>query len=144
MNLLVQIGDLVLEDEDSAIPSVLDLARNLLRATGVATYHVSSNSPNYVLNGSLPAEFPEIIPASSIGHLAKFTYWKLGQRTKNDLHKSARAADLEVLHTTLIGEPNAWVGLLVVGWENAVDVPEDSEPLAQVIGSFTHVATGFL
>jgi len=141
MNLLVQIGNLVLEEEDAAIPSVLDLARNLLRATCVATYHVSSNSPNYVLNGSLPAEFPENIPASSIGHLTKFTFWKLGQRTKNDLHKSARAADLEVLHTTLIGEPNAWVGLLVVGWENAVDVPEDSEPLAQVIGSFTHVAT---
>lgn len=141
MHLLVQIGNLVLEDEDGAIPSVLDLARNLLRATCVATYHVSPNSPNYVLNGSLPAEFPENMPTSSIGHLAKFTTWKLGQRTKNDLHKSARAADLEVLHTTLIGEPNAWVGLLVVGWKNAVDVPEDSEPLAQVIGSFTHVAT---
>ena len=140
MELLVQIGNLVLEDEEAAIPSILNLARNLLRSACVATYRVSPNSPNYVLNGTLPAEFPENIPASAIGHLAKFTHWKLGQRTQNDLHKSARAADLEVLHTTLIGEPNAWVGLLVVGWENAVDVPEDSEPLAQIVGSFTHVA----
>jgi two-component system sensor histidine kinase AtoS len=140
LDTLAQISTMMIEDAIGSLPIALELARKPLVATYTAMYRVSPTSPDYVIEGTLPPDFPEIIPAASLGHPTLFDDWKRGQRPAHALHKSARAANLQALRTVLIGSDNAWVGLLVVGWSDGESVPDDVEPLSNVIANLLHTA----
>ncbi len=66
---LLEISDLILSGGEAALPTVLDLGRELIQASSVGLYRLSSSSPDYVLHGVLPAEFPEFLPSAALGSM---------------------------------------------------------------------------
>ena len=137
---LIHISRLIIDEMVTSFPSVLDLAGRLLCSTSTALYRVSASSPSYILEGSLPSDFPETLPGTSFTPLQRVTLWTLGQRTEHILHKAARSSNFYALHTALIGDPTAWVGMLVVGWQNENDIPDDSDLLISLITNICHLA----
>jgi two-component system sensor histidine kinase AtoS len=137
---LVHMSALIIDEMHAALPNALTLAESLLCASFVGLYRVSSASPDYVLDGPLPSEFPKILPASALTHLQQAGIWKLGQRPEHVLHKAARASGLGALNTSLIGIHTAWVGVLVVGWDDLEAIPYDAEQLMDVIANLCHAA----
>ncbi|HEY45774.1 MAG: hypothetical protein AMJ88_00575 [Anaerolineae bacterium SM23_ 63] len=137
---LIHISSLIIDEMITSFPSVLDLARRLLCATSTALYRVSVSSPSYILEGSIPSDFPETLPGTSFSPLQRVTLWTLGQRPEHVLHKAARSSNFGALHTVLIGDPAAWVGLLVVGWQDEDDIPDDTDLLLSLIANICHLA----
>ena len=137
---LAQMADILRQGATSALPTGLALARQLLRATAVAVYRVSPSSPDYILDGALPAEFPATIPSPALKPLHRQTTWKLGERPAHLLHKAARAAGLAALQTCPLGTTTAWVGALVVGWRDPEDIPADSAALMEVVSGLCDAA----
>ena len=140
LDTLSQISNLILDEMVAALPSALDLAKRLLCASWIGLYRLSASTPDYILDGSLPPEFPQSLPASEIVPFHRTSQWYLGQRPEFPLHKSARAAGFGALQTSLVGDPTAWVGLLVVGWQNQAAIPDYSDLLMSVIANLCHVA----
>lgn len=137
---LVQMSALIIDDLVAGLPSALNFAERLLCASLIGIYRVSATSPDYVLDGTLPLEFPKTIPASALDNLQRISIWKLGQRPEHVLHKAARTSGHDVLQTSLIGTHTAWVGVLVVGWDNLDAIPDDAEQLLLVISNLCHAA----
>jgi PAS domain S-box-containing protein len=137
---LIHISKLIIDEMVTSFPSVLDLAKRLLCSTFTALYRVSASSPSYILEGSLPSDFPETLPGTSFSPLQRVTLWTLGQRPEHILHKAARSSSLGALQTALIGNPAAWVGLLVVGWQDEDDIPDDTDLLISLIANICHLA----
>ena len=137
---LIHISKLIIDEMVTSFPSVLDLANRLLCSTFTALYRVSASSPSYILEGSLPSDFPETLPGTSFSPLQRVTLWTLGQRPEHILHKAARSSSLGALQTALIGDPTAWVGLLVVGWKDEDDIPDDTDLLISLIANICHLA----
>jgi two-component system sensor histidine kinase AtoS len=137
---LIQISTRIIDDMITSFPSVLDMAKRLLNSSSTALYRVSASSPSYILEGSLPSDFPETLPGSSFSPLQRTTHWSLGQRSEHVLHKAARASGLSALQTALIGDPAAWVGLLVVAWQDEDMIPEDTDLLISLIANMCHLA----
>jgi len=137
---LLQISDLILSGGEAALPVVLDLGRELVQASSVGLYRLSSSSPDYVLHGVLPAEFPEFLPAAALGSMPESTVWALGQRPEFELQKAARAAELAQMRTALIGDEGAWIGLLVAGWKDAGELPDEVGLLIEVLANMCHAA----
>ncbi|HEY42519.1 MAG TPA: PAS domain-containing protein [Anaerolineae bacterium] len=140
LDTLVQISALIIEEMVTSFPSVLDLAKRLLCSSSSALYRVSASSPSYILEGSLPPDFPETLPGTSFSPLQRTTHWSLGQRSEHILHKAARASGFAALQTALIGDPAAWVGLLVVGWQDEDVIPDDTDLLISLIANLCHLA----
>ena len=140
LDTISQISTLILDEMVAALPSALDLAKRLLSASWIGLYRLSASKPDYILDGSLPPEFPQTIPASDIIPFHRTSPWYLGQRPEFPLHKSARAAGFGALQTSLVGDPTAWVGLLVVGWQNQDTIPDYSDLLMSVIANLCHIA----
>ncbi|UCF60558.1 MAG: PAS domain-containing protein [Anaerolineaceae bacterium] len=136
---MINISRLIIDEMVTSFPSVLDLARRLLCSSSTALYRVSASSPSYILEGSLPHDFPETLPGASFSPLQRITLWTLGQRPDHELHKAARSSNFGALHTALIGDPAAWVGLLVVGWEDEDDIPDDTDLLISLIANICHL-----
>jgi PAS domain S-box-containing protein len=129
-----------LEFGDEALPNILNMTRQLLSASYVSIYRGSASKPDYIIEGSLPPEFPEHLNPTFLADLPRITSWTLGQRPNHDIQRAARAAELMSLQTALIGQENAWVGLLVIGWETDAEAPPDSEQLVEIVASLCHSA----
>jgi PAS domain S-box-containing protein len=140
LHALLRITDRILEEGEPALPTVLSYAREMLHAAYAAIYRLSPSSPDYMLLGTLPPEFPEFLPAAALGTLPKTTAWTLGQRPEIELQKAARAAEIAHLRSALIGEPDAWIGLLVVGWDEPDKLPAEAGGLLEMIANLCHVA----
>jgi PAS domain S-box-containing protein len=140
LHTVLKITDCILDQGESALPTVLSYAREMFHASHTALYRVSPSSPDYILLGSLPAEFPEFLQASALGTLPKATAWTLGQRPEIELQKAARAAEIAHLRTALVGEQDAWIGLLVVGWDEAEELPAEVGALIETIANLCHVS----
>jgi len=140
LHTLLHITDRILEEGEPALPTVLSYAKEMLHAAYTAMYRLSPSSPDYMLLGSLPAEFPEFLPSSALGVLPKTTAWTVGQRSEIELQKAARAAEIAHLRTALIGEQDAWIGLLIVGWDEADHLPAEAGALIETIANLCHVA----
>jgi two-component system sensor histidine kinase AtoS len=143
LDTLIHISRLIIDEMVTSFPSVLDLARRLLCSTSAALYRVSATSPSYILEGSLPSDFPETLPGTSFSPLQRVTLWTLGQRPEHTLHKAARSSNYGALHTALIGDPAAWVGLLVIGWQDENNIPDDADLLISLIANICHLAILF-
>ena len=129
-----------LEYGDQAVAAILDMTAQLLSARYVAVYRGSASNPDYMIEGSLPPEFPEHLGPEIPAELPAITSWTLGQRASHELQRAARAAELQSLQTALIGTENARIGLLVIGWDSENEPPADSLQLIEIIASLCHSA----
>jgi PAS domain S-box-containing protein len=137
---IAQMSALILDGTVAAIPSVLELAAKLLRASYVGLYRVSPTAPEYILSGSLPSPFPKSLPAAELGPLQRNASWSRGQSPEHQLHKAARETGSALLLTTLTGSPTAWIGVLVSGWRDPKAIPSDAEPVMRSIARLCHIA----
>ncbi len=129
-----------LEFGDTALPDILDMTRQMMSASYVSMYRGSADHPDYLIQGAFPAEFPEHLAPSIVAELPSITTWSLGQRPSHELQRAARAAELESLETALIGHDNAWIGMLIIGWEAGNKPPADSEQLLKIVARLCHNA----
>lgn len=125
--------------EGADLTESLKQAKQLLLADSIGVYYASATKPEYIRIGALSSDFPPSLPPSEIQGQPRSDEWVVGQRPAPALHKAARAADLSVLRTLAIGEPDAWNGLLVVGWRERELVPTDAPSLMEIISSLIHV-----
>ena len=137
---LARMADLLQEGAASAVPTALSLARSMLRASTTGVYRVSPAAPDYLAEGSLPAEFPASLPAAALRPFRTSSQWLLGQRPAHALQKAARASGHEVLLTAPLGTSTAWVGVLVAGWRDPAGVPSDAPALMEVVASLCDAA----
>ncbi len=137
---LENITNLILTGGTSALPTVLELCLDPLCASYTAIYRLSATSPDYFIEGTLPPEFPESVPAAEIGNLQTLTSWSLGQRSEGQLQRAARTAELTHLKTVLIGDDSAWIGIFIVGWKEEIALSPDIDPLIRTIANLLHTA----
>jgi len=124
---LVALSSLLLDPSERSLPATLELCRPLVSATYLGLYRVSASSPDFILEGPMPDAFPSRLPASAIDGLRPATAWSMGHRTEHALQKSARACGISSLLTAPLGSSAACVGVLVAGWRDHADMPEDAE-----------------
>ncbi len=139
-NILMEISDLAIESGPSTLPQVLSHINAMLSASHTAMYRVDPDGPAYVLVGSLPPSFPELLEDSVVGTLQRHASWSLGQRPEHELERAARAAEIRHLRTTRIGDESGWVGLLVVCWEEELVEDESIEIIMQVAANLCHAS----
>ncbi|MBN2555966.1 MAG: PAS domain-containing protein [Anaerolineales bacterium] len=140
---LSAISSVLLEDSIQALPSALNLSLKVLGAEYAGIYRISATSPDYSLSGLLPPAFPSSLPLKAITVLTRTTEWKLGMRPEHELHRAARTAGLGYLRTALIGDENAWIGMLVIGWEQQDSQPPFTPALMDIIANLCHAAILF-
>ena len=137
---LENITNLILTGGTSALPTALEFCQDPLCASYTAIYRLSATSPDYFIEGVLPPEFPESVPAAEIGNLQTLTSWSLGQRPEGELQRAARTAELTHLKTALIGDDSAWIGIFIVGWKDEIVLSPDIDPLIRIIANLLHTA----
>lgn len=137
---LAAISSLLMEDSVNAIPTALKLAIKVFGAAYAGMYRISPSTPDYVLNGLLPKAFPASLPLKAITVLSRTGAWKLGMRPDHELHRAARTAGLGYVRTALIGSENAWIGILVVAWEEEDNLPPFVETLMEILANLCHAA----
>jgi two-component system sensor histidine kinase AtoS len=140
LNLLMEISDLAIESGAATLSLVLERIKAMLSASHAGMYQVAPTTPEYTLAGILPPEFPERVDDSVIGTLPHHSRWSIGQRPEHELERAARAAEIRHLRTTRIGDESAWVGLLVVCWEDELVDEDEIETIMQVAANLCHAA----
>ncbi len=138
VNTLVAISSLLLEDREECLEAALELGRSLLGASVIGLYRVSPTGPDYLREGPLPEEFPALLPTNAIDLLRPVTVWSLGSRTEHVLQKSARAAGLQCLRTSPLGSSAAWIGVLVAGWRDQNDMPDEAGRWMAFLANICH------
>ncbi|MBF8256670.1 MAG: hypothetical protein HW375_1577 [Anaerolineales bacterium] len=113
---LRSLAELLLQPKADALQEILPAARDLLIADAVGIYAVSPSGPEYLLQGSLPADFPAFLPAGALDALPQPTQWTLGQRPDHPLYRAGRSAGFVTLRTAPLGTATAWIGMLVAAW----------------------------
>jgi two-component system sensor histidine kinase AtoS len=140
LSLLMEISDLAIESGASTLSLVLERINAMLSASHTGMYQVAATGPEYTLVGTLPPEFPEQVEDSIIGTLPRHSCWSIGQRPEHELQRAARSAEIRHLRTTRIGDESAWVGLLVVCWEDELVDEDEIETIMQVASNLCHAA----
>ncbi|HSR47274.1 MAG TPA: ATP-binding protein [Anaerolineales bacterium] len=137
---LTELTHLLLDHEGGGFAAIVPVARELLAADGVGIYAVSSSGPEYLLQGSLPADFPPSLPAGALDALPQATHWSLGQRPDHPLFRAGRSAGFTTVRTAPLGTATAWVGMLVAGWRQTEFIPDDVEDLMALLADIAHAA----
>jgi PAS domain S-box-containing protein len=140
LSTLASMTQEALDFGSQALPGILEMTKQLMSAAYVSIYRGSPGNPDYLIKGALPAEFPEKIAPAELSELPQVTSWSLGQRPNYELQRAARAAKLQSLQTARVGQENAWVGLLVIGWEEESDPPPEAEHLIEIVANLCHNA----
>jgi two-component system sensor histidine kinase AtoS len=117
---------------------LLGLSQAALSAAALGLYRVSADAPSYYLVGNLGPEFPQLLDLASLEPFRKASAWNRGQRPQLALQRAARAANLAVLHTAPLGGPDIWIGVLVAGWREAGEVPEEAAALTELMAQLVH------
>jgi PAS domain S-box-containing protein len=138
LQLLAKLSNMLEEGVIADLDQTLLQAAQILGATNVALYRVSPTSPDYQLEGELPAEFPRSLPASELGPMGPSSTWSLGNRPDRVLQRAARVAKMEFLRTASLGEPRAWVGILVACWKEKAQAPREAEALMSILANLCH------
>jgi PAS domain S-box-containing protein len=135
---LARLTQVLLEGETSAIASFLEAAQSLLGTSHTGLYRVSPSGPDYVLEGSLPEQFPDRLPASEMRPIPRTEQWARGKRASHPLHKAAKASGFQALHTIAIGTSKAWIGILVAAWQDQGLIPVEIDALMTVVANLGH------
>jgi PAS domain S-box-containing protein len=140
LSLLRKITEVLLESPVQALPEALAVAMDLLNSSTIGLYRLSSTDPDYLREGPLPAEFPDRISAADLDTLTTTVRWSLGSRPDHPLHQAARSLGLSTLVSSPIGTPQAWIGLVLAGWEQDTHLPDDVDELLQIIANLCNAA----
>jgi PAS domain S-box-containing protein len=132
---IISLSALLTNDIGNPLEAVFEPSRQLLMATTLGLYRVSPFAPDYLCEGPLSSEFPRTLPSSAIEPFTLTTLWSLGNRTENELQRAARASGLNILRTVPLGDSEAWIGVLVSGWRDPEDMPDDAEQWMQFIAN---------
>ena len=132
---LIDISEALLESSGTALSDIIQLSGKLLSAAAVGVYRVSSQGPDYELEGHLPDGFPLTLPSTDLDPLDRPSQWSIGTRPDHPLQRAARSLGLKALRTSPLGTSSAWVGLLVVGWRELQDVPSDAIGLMEILAN---------
>lgn len=138
LSALMDMSAQLVDSSVLALPPVLELAKGLLLASSIGVYRVSATDPDYVREGPLPHGFPERISVQEFDPLHRPAEWSIGNRPDHPLFQAARAAGMGAIQTSPLGSANAWVGLLLAGWEDPERMPDDSRELMEVIANLCH------
>jgi PAS domain S-box-containing protein len=134
------LAQALLEPRLDVLQEMLPAARDLLWADAVGVYAVSPSGPEYLLQGSLPADFPAFLPAGALDALPQPTQWTLGQRPDHPLYRAGRSAGFSTLRTAPLGTATAWIGMLVAAWRQEAVLPPEAESLMAIIADLAHAA----
>jgi PAS domain S-box-containing protein len=134
------LAELLIQPSAEALREILPAARDLLSADAVGIYAVSPSGPEYLLQGSLPADFPAFLPAGALDALPQPTQWTLGQRPDHPLYRAGRSAGFVTLRTAPLGTATAWIGMLVAAWRQETVLPPEAESLMAIIADLAHAA----
>ncbi|MGD2253000.1 MAG: PAS domain-containing protein, partial [Anaerolineales bacterium] len=137
---LARLTQVLLDGNAGAVASFLEAAQSLLGTTTIGLYRVSPSGPDYVLEGSLPEQFPDRLPASELRPIPRTEQWSRGKRASHPLHKAAKASGFQNLHTVAIGTSKAWIGILVAAWQDQDLIPVENEALMTVVANLGHAA----
>jgi len=137
---LAEMARSILAEGGASLPALIGFSKEFLRASHVALYRLGAMAPDFLIEGAMPSEFPEKLPAASLTGLARLTQWSLGQRPAHELQRAARAAELEALQTALVGDEKAWIGVLVAAWDNHEALPEEAPSLLEILATLFHLA----
>ncbi len=135
---LAEISRVLLEGASAGLARALELAPELISASAVGIYRLSANLPEYLLQGSLPEEFPLKLPATDFEPLSEPILWSKGEPAEHPLLRAARSLGLKALRTKPLGTDSAWIGLLVAAWKDSADVPADVEHLIDMLATMLH------
>lgn len=135
---LIELSTLISESTTETLSDIIQLAKQVLSAEAAGVYRVSPHSPDYLLEGPLSKAFPTSLAANLLDPLDRPNLWSIGTRPDHPLHKAARAVGLKALRTSPIGTPSAWIGLLVAGWRDLSDVPDDAVGLMEILANLCH------
>ncbi len=137
---LAHLASLLLEPAPDALTALVSPARDLLNADALGIYAVSAAGPEYLLQGSMPADFPASLASGALDALPQPTTWTLGQRPDHPLYRAGRSAGLNMVRTAPLGTATAWVGMLVAGWRSAEAVPTEVDRWMAVLADMAHAA----
>ncbi|NIM92627.1 MAG: PAS domain-containing protein [Anaerolineales bacterium] len=138
LNTLVRLSSMLLEELEEPLHDILRTAKPLLSAATLGLYRVSPHSPDYIREGDFPLDFPETLPTTAIEPLKPATIWSLGHRTEHDLQRAARSSGLSTLRTAPLGSAEAWIGVLVAGWREPDDMPDQAEGWMEFTANLCH------
>jgi two-component system sensor histidine kinase AtoS len=135
---ILSLSTLLISEQNDPLNEILEISKPIISATTMGLYQVSAFHPDYERVGPLPPEFPETLPTSAIKPLLPITIWSLGHRTEHELQKAAKSAGLAALRTAPLGSAEAWIGVLVAGWRDPNEMPEEAEDWMQFIANLCH------
>lgn len=138
LRIVSSLAEILLSNGNAPLSATLELGKPLLAASVLGLYRISPFNPDYVLEGPMPDEFPENLPLAAIEPFMPSTLWSLGHRTEHDLQKAARAAGLKTLRTAPIGTDEAWIGVLIAGWVDQNEVPDQADGWIQFLAHLCH------
>jgi PAS domain S-box-containing protein len=134
----IDVTSMLLDRSEAVLPALIDLAGELLSATAVGVYRVSPQGPDYLLEGEMPEGFPATLASTDLDPLDRPSLWAIGTRPDHPLHRAARSLGLRALRSAPLGDPKAWVGLLVAGWRELEEMPDDAIALMEVLANLVH------
>ena len=132
---ILSLSTLLVGEHEGPLDEILEISKPLISATTMGLYQVSAFYPDYERVGPLPPDFPMTLPTSAIEPLLPITIWSLGHRTEHELQKAAKAAGLTALRTAPLGSAEAWIGVLVAGWRDPNEMPDEAEDWMQFIAN---------
>ncbi|OGO18842.1 MAG: hypothetical protein A2Z14_15155 [Chloroflexi bacterium RBG_16_48_8] len=135
---ILTLSALLVGEHDDPLNEILEISKPIISATTMGLYQVSAFHPDYERVGPLPPDFPKTLPTSAIEPLMSLTIWSLGHRTEHALQKAAKAAGLTALRTAPLGSAEVWIGVLVAGWRDPNEMPEEAEEWMQFIANLCH------
>ncbi len=109
-------------DLDEALASFLQTGLDLTGASLLSIFQLNSQSPSLqriALSGTNHT-FPEEITGQDFSYLQTPILWVKGKRAIISLHRLAHASNISYFASAPIGEPNAYIGLLVALGENSI------------------------
>lgn len=104
-------------DLEKSLHIVLNAGKSLSGAEVLAIYLANENTPGFQRYGTIGADkiLPVQLPVQDIIYLQTPSYWTFGKRADTTLHKSALQAKLNYIASAPMGQPNAIIGLVVIG-----------------------------
>lgn len=135
---LIEVTSTLLDTSQAVLPALVRLCGELLSAAAIGVYRVSPEEPDYLLEGQLPSGFPAALSAADFDPLDRPSLWAIGTRPEHPLHRAARSLGLRAVRSAPLGTPKAWIGLLVAGWRELQELPDDAIALMEVLANLIH------
>jgi two-component system sensor histidine kinase AtoS len=123
-------------DIHRALNSAIKIGHSLTGASFLAIYLYDSPGPELLRSAvwGNQESLPDKIPSEDVSGLTKSVLWVPGKRTHTGLHRQARASGYTYLASAPLGEPGAFVGLIVVA-DHSSAPPSDLLPILGILAA---------